>query len=162
MTASVEERAYRRSSKKCVKGESKTRLLETLIKKNTGLRSTEEFVKKELITNKGGNYKGNTTLVDYKEGRKLVGNIMRRKLRGNIKNCIKLRKEKILAEEILKLKLGGKTREYKRIVMDTKKHNEEMKKQLVRKNEKKVEWLMKKYGMKYDICEEMNENERNQ
>ena len=83
MTASMEERAYRRSSKKCIKGESKTRLLETLIKKNIGLRSTEEFVKTELATIKGGNTKGNTTrkMVDYQEGRKLVGNITRRKLK---------------------------------------------------------------------------------
>ena len=159
MTASVEERAYRRSSKKCIKGESKTRLLETLIKKNTGLSSTEEFVKKELLRAKGGNTKGNT-MADYQESRKLVGNITRSKLRGNIKNCIVLRREKIAAEENLILKLGGKTRTYKRIVKETRKHNEEVKKKLSLKNEKKVQWLTKKYGMKYDITEDMDEHER--
>ena len=163
MTTSVEERAYRRSSKKRIKGESKTRLLETLIKKNTGLSSTEEFVKKELLQDKGGNTKGNTTkgnIVDYQESRKLVGNITRSKLRGNIKNCIVLRREKIAAEENLILKLGGKTRTYKRIVKETRKHNEEVKKKLSLKNEKKVQWLTKKYGMKYDITEDMDEHER--
>ena len=54
MTASREERAYRRSSKKCTRGEIRSRLLEDLIKKKIGLREVEEFVKKERKTFMGG------------------------------------------------------------------------------------------------------------
>ena len=55
MTASREDRTLRKSSKKCVKGESKTRLLEALVKKKTGLREVEEFVRRERKTFMGGN-----------------------------------------------------------------------------------------------------------
>ena len=57
MTASKEERAYRRSTKKCTRGEMKTRLMEELIRRKIGLRDTEELVKKESETIRGNNGK---------------------------------------------------------------------------------------------------------
>ena len=89
-----------------------------------------------------------------------MGNIMRRKLRGNIKSCINLRREKVVAEKMLIASLGGKTRVYKRIVKETRKHSEEMRKQLTQKNKKKVEWLVNKYGEKDEMIDELNEDER--
>ena len=55
MTASREERTYRSSYKKCVRGETRTRLLEDLLKKKLGLREVEEFILRERKTfHKGG------------------------------------------------------------------------------------------------------------
>ena len=47
MTVSREERAYRTACKKCIKGESKTRLLEDLVRRRLGLREVEEFIKRD-------------------------------------------------------------------------------------------------------------------
>ena len=44
MTASWEERGYRKSMKKVTKGEARSRLFEALIKKKIGLREIEDFV----------------------------------------------------------------------------------------------------------------------
>ena len=50
MVASREERIYRSSIKKCMRGEAKSRLLEDLMRKRLGLRSVEEFILKERKT----------------------------------------------------------------------------------------------------------------
>ena len=54
MTASQEERAYRSSNKKCIKGEARYRLLEGLIRKKIGLQEVEEYVLKERKKFQGG------------------------------------------------------------------------------------------------------------
>ena len=59
MTASREERGYRKSAKRCTRGEARSRLIEDLIKKNIGLRDIEEFVKKERKTYLGNKNKTN-------------------------------------------------------------------------------------------------------
>ena len=53
MTVSREERAYRTACKKCIKGESKTRLLEDLVRRRLGLREVEEFIKRDRRNNLG-------------------------------------------------------------------------------------------------------------
>ena len=129
----------------------KTRLLGELVKKKIGLRDTEELVKKESETIRGNNGKNNqknSRICSYKEERKLVENLMRRKIRGNTRICIDLRKEKIITEKALMAEMGGRTRAFKRIVRETKQHNEELRKQLDQKNKKKGDWLVKKYGKK--------------
>ena len=155
MTASREERSLRKSSKKCVKGESKTRLLEVLVKKKTGVREVEEFVRRERKTFMGGNNDRNSRICKYKEERKIVENIMRRKLRGNIKHCNQLRREKIMADKNLVKTLGGKTGEYRRVDKEIKKDCDELRRKLSMKNEKKIEWLSKKYGQNEVVEEDL-------
>ena len=160
MTASKEERAYRRSNKKCTREEMKTRLLEDLIRKKIGLNNTEGLVKRETDIIRGNTGKNNSRICNYMEERRLVVNLMRRKLTGNTKICSILRKERTITEKALIAKLGGKTREFKRIVKDTRKNNEEMRKHLAQKNNKKVEWLEKKDGKRDVTLIEMSEYER--
>ena len=47
MTASREEQGYRKSAKKCTRGEARSRLLEDLFGKKVGLRDVEEETKGE-------------------------------------------------------------------------------------------------------------------
>ena len=161
MTASREERDYRRAAKKCTKGEMKQRLINTLVKKNTGLQAVEEFIRRERAILGGGNKTLSSQISNYKEERKIVGEIMRRKLREIIKTCITLRRRKTVADDSLVKILGKKSGEYQKIVKETREYSEKLREELGNKNEKKVNWLMKKYEMKFDVIEEMSENERN-
>ena len=161
MTASREERAYRRSNKKCTRGEARSRLLEELIAKKTGLREVEEFVIKERKTfHEVGEEKCGSKIQKYKEERQIVVQIMRRKLKGNNQHCIKLRRERCINDKELMRSLGGKTRVYKGIVKDTKKNCNTLREELERRNVKKIEWLVKKYEMKYEMSVDMTEDER--
>ena len=162
MAASREERAYRNLYKKCVKGESTNRLLEELIKKRIGLKDVEEFVRREAKTHKGGGTEENfnSKITKHKEERGLVENIMRRKLLGNSKYCIKLRRDRNLAEKTLINILGGKNRVYHGIMKDVKKNGEKLKNVLKMKNAKKVKWLSEKYEVKIELLEDLTEYER--
>ena len=88
MAASREERGYRKSMKRCTKGEARTRLFEELIKKKIGLREVEEFVINERKTSKGELNK-RRKVSNFMEERGIVVSIMRKKLRGNNADCIK-------------------------------------------------------------------------
>ena len=161
MTASREERAYRRSAKKCTRGEAKTRLLEDLLRKRLGLREVEEFVKKERKTFMGGGKeeKFNSRISKHKEERCIVDKIMRRKLKGNNDHCKVLRREKVKCDESLVAKLGGKTREYRRVVRETRKNCDELRSMLKGKNDKKIKWLQMKYEEIYEYGDDMTEEE---
>ena len=77
MTASREERTYRSSYKKCIKGETRTRLLEDLTKKRLGLRDVEEFIIRERKTFHGGGEDNfHSRIRKYEEERSLVVKIM--------------------------------------------------------------------------------------
>ena len=55
MTARREERTYRGSNKKCIKGEARSRLLEDLVRRRLGLCEVEKFILRERKTfYKGG------------------------------------------------------------------------------------------------------------
>ena len=160
MAARREERAYRNSYKKCIRGEATNRLLEGLIRRKIGLRSVEEFILRERKTFKevkGETFSSKTR--KYEDERDLVVKIMRRKLRENIRLCIRLRRDKHSAEEELRRLLGGRTRNFKMVVRDTKKNGENFKKELREKNMRKEEWLVSKYGVKYIEYEELTEDE---
>ena len=115
MTASREEHDYRRAAKKCTRGEMKQRLINTLVKKNIGLQAVEEFIKRERAILGGGNKTLSSQISNYKEERKIVGKIMRRKLREIIKTCITLRRRKAIADDSLVKTLGKKSGEYQKI-----------------------------------------------
>ena len=117
--------------------------------RKTGLREVEDFIIKERKTFKGNNSQI-TRISKFKEVRKLVIQIMRRKLRGNNNDCIKLRRERMICEKKLVSKLGGKNREYLGIVRDTRKNCTALREEIMKKNKKKIEWLQKKYEVKYD------------
>ena len=85
---------------------------------------------------------------------------MRRKLKGNNRLCINLRKEKFNNDKELVKSLGGKTREYKGIVKDTRRNCNILKEELRKKNAKKMAWLEKKYAQKYDMSVDMTKDER--
>ena len=156
MTARREERAYRNSYKKCIRGEATNRLFEGLIRRKIGLRSVEEFILRDRKTFKevkGGNY--TSKIRKFEEERDLVVKIMRRKLRENTKFCIRLRRDRHIAEEELRKLLGGRTRTFKMVLRDTKKNGETFKKELREKNLRKEEWLTSKYGVKYMEYEEL-------
>ena len=161
MTASREERSYRSSNKKIVKGEARNRLLSDLLKRKIGLREVEEFVLRERKTFQGGGgiKTFHSKILRNEEERKLVDMMMRRKLRENGKHTIKLRREKVLADKSLREALGGRTREYKKIVEDTKKNCEKLREELKGKNRKKCDWLEDKYKMKYEVLDDLDEAE---
>ena len=162
MVASREERSYRSSNKKCVRGEARDRLLEELIRKKTGLKDVEELIIRERKKNQGegGENTYNSKIRKYEEERKTVEFLMRKKLRENRRHCIRLRREKFVADRRLREHLGGKTRVYKQIVKDTRKNCEALREEIKNKNKNKIEWLEDKYGWKYDITDELTEHER--
>ena len=146
LTASREERTYRNSNKKCIKGEYRTRLLEDLLKRRLGLKEVEEFIIRDRKTFHGGgedrNYFKNKK--KYEEERILVENIMRRKLRESSKHCIGLRKDRHLAEDTLRGILGRNSRVFKKVKGDVKKNSENLRAEPRKKNENKVRFLDKK------------------
>ena len=86
MAARGEDRTYRSSVKKCIRGEARSRLLEDLVRKRLGLRSVEEFIIKERKTFqevKGEKFVSKNR--KYEEERNIVVKLMRRKLRENLK-----------------------------------------------------------------------------
>ena len=87
-------------------------------------------------------------------------NIMRLKLRANSRQCVKLRKEKIIKNKLLIDSLGGQTRQYWKIVKEVKKNGEDLRKKLSEKNQKKVNWLTEKYELKYEIVDELTKDEQ--
>ena len=134
--------------------------MEELIRKKTGLREVEEFVIKERKTFHNMGEEGNNSRVQrYRDERRIVVQLMSRKLKGNNQLCTKLRKEKYIADKELVAALGGKTREYRGIVKDTRKNSDKLKEDLKKKNMKKVDWLVRKYEHKYDMSVDMTEDE---
>ena len=161
MTARGEERTYRSSCKKCVRGEAKARLLEGLLEMKLGVRDIEEFIIRDRNTFKGGGVKNdfNSKIKKHEEERLIVENIMKRRLRENSKLCVLLRKERAMSENRLIAALGGKNRVFKGIVKDTKKNSEKLKTVLRMKNVRKTKWLREKYEVKIEGMEEMTEVE---
>ena len=156
MAARREERTYRNSNKRCIRGEATSRLLEDLTKKRIGLRSVEELIIRERLTFKevkGEKY--NSRIKKYEEERSLVGKTMRRKLRENNKLCIKMRRERYLAEEDLRRLLVERSRSYKMILKDVKNNGEKLRKELREKNESM--WL--KYDVKNIEYDELTDDE---
>ena len=131
------------------------------MKRKIGLREVEEFVLRERKTFQGGGgiKTFHSKILRNEEERKLVDTIMRRKLRENGKHTIKLRREKVLADKSLREALGGRTREYKKIIEDTKKNCEKFTEELKGKNRKKCDWLEDKYKMKYEVLDDLDEAE---
>ena len=161
MTASREERTYRSSYKKCIKGETRTRLLEDLTKKRLGLRDVEEFIIRERKTFHGGGEDNfQSRIRKYEEERSLVVKIMSWKMRENSKFCIRLRKNRLTAEKALKETLGRNSRVFKKVKEDTKRHGENLRGELKEKNDKKVKWLEEKYGMRMNLMDELTEEEK--
>ena len=87
-------------------------------------------------------------------------NIMRMKLKANSRQCVKLRKEKIIKNKLLIDSLGGKTRQDWKIVKEVKKNGEDLRKKLSEKNQKKVNRLTEKYELKYEIVDELTKDEQ--
>ena len=160
MAARREERMYRSSCKKCVRGEATTRLLEDLIRKRIGLKDIEEFIIRDRNSSRGGGEETFSSKIrKYEEERVIVENLMRKKLRESSKNCILLRKQRQLAEKNLMEHLGGRNRIFRGIVKDVKKNGEKLKMVLMKKNVKKCKWLQDKYGMRYEGMEEISNEE---
>ena len=87
------------------------------MKKKIGLREVEEFIIKERRTFHGGGKDDYTSKIrKYEEERKIVVNIMRRKLRENSKNCVRLRRDRLTAEVELRKLLGDKSRAVKKVM----------------------------------------------
>ena len=144
MTASREERTYRSSCKKCVKGEARTRLMEDLLKKKIGLKDVEEYIIGDgrNTQGEGGKITFNSKIRKYEEERRIVGQMMRKKLRENGKNCTRLRRSRTVAEKNLMDSLGGRTRIFKKVVEDTRKNCKVLREELREKKSKKMTLLM--------------------
>ena len=161
MAARGEDRTYRSSIKKCIRGEARSRLLEDLVRKRLGLRSVEEFIIKERKTFqevKGEKFVSKNR--KYEEERNIVVKLMRRKLRENLKTCIRLRKERFKAEVALKKCYGERSRTCMMVMKDAKKNGDILRRELKEKNDKKIKWLSEKYEVKYVEYDELTEDER--
>ena len=109
-----EERMFRNTSKKCLKGETQFQLLKELAEMKIGLREVEEYIAAEGLKSRRGLRELNFTskVRNFKKEREIVGMIMRKKMRDCGKRCIELRRLKTQARKDLENSLGGKTRKY--------------------------------------------------
>ena len=156
-----EERMFRNTSKKCLKGETQFQLLKELAEMKIGLREVEEYIAAEGLKSRRGLRELNFTskVRNFKKEREIVGMIMRKKMRDCGKRCIELRRLKTQARKDLENSLGGKTRKYWSIVRETRKYSDNLREELKKKNMRKIKFLSEKYGMKTGIMDGMTEDE---
>ena len=84
--------------------------MEDLLKKRIGLREVEEYIIRDRRNNKGEEGKNstfNSKIRKFEEERRMVNQMMRKKLRENGKICTRLRKDRFVAEKVLLENLGG-------------------------------------------------------
>ena len=156
-----EERMFRNSSKKCLRGETQFQLLKELSEMKIGLREVEEYIAAEGLRSRRGLREMNFTskVKNYKKEREIVGMIMRKKMRDCGKKCIELRKLKTQARNEMENSLGGKTRRYWRVLRETRKYSDTLREEIRRKNMRKIKFLSEKYGMRTGILDGMTEDE---
>ena len=78
--------------------------MEDLLKKRIGLREVEEYIIRDRRNNKGEEGKNstfNSKIRKFEEERRMVNQMMRKKLRENGKICTRLRKDRFVAEKVL-------------------------------------------------------------
>ena len=115
-------------------------MISKLICKGIGFKEEEEFARHEETKLKGGG--------GFKKKKEFVALAMRAKLDDNEKLLKKLRKKKNQARKKLEVKLGVKSRICKVMIREEKENNLKIRRAIQAKNNKKVEFLVNKYGDK--------------
>ena len=129
-------------------------MLSDLLSQEVGLRDIELFVRREEEKLRG---RGRIS-----KNREIVKNLMKEKLRDNIHYMLRCRKNRDRLRLQLETTWGVKSRKYRKVIKEVKKTNADLRIRLKRKYVRKVQFLVKKYGVADDVSLlSMTEDERN-
>ena len=148
--AAKEVREYRTLSKKLVEIEERGRMLVRLQKKRIFLTEEELFVqnlqtKFKILGDKKG--------VRGKQREEVMAVTMKYKVKDNNLYGIKVRRRRNYLRGKLESEMGNKSKEWKKLMEEVKKNCDKVRKPLKLKFDKKVGFLMKKYGAVKRSCD---------
>ena len=147
MTAQ-EIRGYRSMSKKLVQIEERAKLLEQLKKRQICLGEEEVFVQ-NLI--KKFKVLGDKTEMKTNCHNDIASIALKYKIRDNSLQCTKVRKKRNWLRGRVETVLGSRSSTCRNLIEEVKQYTTKYRKKLKLKNQKKVEHLSKKYGVKKKI-----------
>ena len=148
-----EIRAYRNLSAKLTKIEERGRLIGNLMARGVGFREEEEFIKHEI-----SKFHNKTTQMTKKK--EIVKMMMMEKQRDNIKHGKKIRslRNKTLGE--IENTLGQNSRPCRELRKSVRMNNKHLRTKLRMKYNKKMTFLVRKYGMRYVAIEDLENEDR--
>ena len=138
----MDERKYRNWSKKTTEAEERNQMLSDLLSQEVGLRDIELFVRREEEKLRGRG--------KFNKNREIVKNMMKEKLRDNIRYMLRCRRTRDRLRYQLETTWGVKSRMYRKVIKEVKTNNAELRLRLKRKYGKKVQFLVRKYGVTED------------
>ena len=147
--SALEIRELRNTAAKMIKSEERGKLLRELIKSGIGVREIEEFVMNEeskLRTKSKSN---------IKKGRDIVVELMKIKMRDNVREGNKLRKAKNKLRKKVEDRLGKNSRRCRWVMRSVRTNGEILREKLMKKNVKKFEFLKGKYVKKNNPIDEL-------
>ena len=145
-------RAFRTLSKNLVKIEERSILLGNLIARGVGLREEEEFLLLEQ-----SKFKSNQ---QFRKKKEIVILAMKEKLWDNRKFEVKTRKLRNRTLSRIEEHLGRNSRPCRRLRNDVRIHCQNVRREIKKKNLKKEAFLVKKYGKKPAILQDLVEEDR--
>ena len=148
-----EIRAYRNVSTKLTKIEERGRLIGILMARGVGFKEEEEFIEHEET-------KFHSNKNKMKRKREIVKMLMMEKKRDNAKHENRTRKLRNKMLGSIEGILGRKSRPCRELRKSVRIDNQNLRLKLRAKNDKKVAFLTKKYGMRYKYLEELVEEDR--
>ena len=158
MTA-LEIRKYRDISKKLVETEERGKLLKNCIKCKVGFSEEENSIHSSNLKLRVLGNKGEALRKNHEEG---VGLVMKFKAKDNILFEAQLRRKRNWLRGRIEASLGGRSQGCRKLFADVKKMGIKHGKKIKEKNEKKLQHLVKKYGMKPKNCWDLlTKEERN-
>ena len=153
MTAQ-EARVYKKIASKLIVAEERSKLLMGLIAKKIGFKEEEDFIQHELIKLKGKNQNFG------KERDGILALLMGRKLKDNIAFECKLRRDRDQARKKLGNFLGPNSTSYRKLVRKCKDEGVRVREIYKKKNMRKLEFLVKKYGRVEDGLDELKDEDQ--
>ena len=141
-----EVREYRAVSKRLVEVEERSRLLEKLISRKVGLAEEEGFVLKELEKYRNT---GRVSKIKSMQRQEMISTTNKYKLKDNNIFGDKLRKKRNWLRGTIERAMGGRSREYRKLIEETKTRGDEHRKKLKLKYRQKVDHLEKKFGSRW-------------
>ena len=150
--AAKEARLYSKLSRRLIECEERSKLMKKMKNEEIGFREEELFILSEM-----GKLRGTKKHL-WKERKQLLALLMRRKLRDNISLERNLRKMRNQARRKLEDVLGPNSKACRKIVKNTKIEGMNVRQKCGMKNDRKLRFLKRKYGMREcglnDLCEE--------
>ena len=149
--AAKEARPYSKLSRKLIECEERGKLMKKMINEEVGFREEETFILNEM-----GKLRGKKRNL-WKERKQLLALMMRRKLTDNTSFERKLRHMRDQARKKLEGTLGPNSKACRIIVRNTKNEGMRLRQSCKVKNERKLRFLKKNYGMKTMGLSELSE-----